>query len=150
MAPTLLVSPHLQRSEMDYYRPFEKNMLSLAKGSRSKDANSGDRSMSDMLTTRQLKARGWTDSLIPAFLSKPDETRCNPKYSSAPRMKLYKKEGVEDVEISEEFKSPKEAANKRREAGKKAVQTKQARMDEYLANLEIDVPEMERDELIRA
>jgi hypothetical protein len=95
-----------------------------------------------------LKLRGWTDSLIKRFLPKADKLATNPHYKSGPPMRLYYVARVEAIEASPEFIAQKEQLSPRREAAARAVATKRAKMDAYLEEIEITVPELGRDSLI--
>lgn len=105
----------------------------------------------ELFTTSELKSRGWTDSLIRKFLEEHDETRPNPKYSNAGSpMKLYRRDRVERIEKSEEFREAKRKADDRKVSAKKAVETKLKKMQDYLDNLIIEVPKMKKETLIAA
>lgn len=104
-----------------------------------------------LFTTPQLKSRGWTKSLIQSFLMLPDETRPNPKYPNAGSpMKLYRCDRVEEIEASDDFREAKRRADARKESAKKGVATKSEKMWDYIDNLTIEVPLMEKEELIEA
>lgn len=105
--------------------------------------------MEDMLTRGELKGNGWTDGLIKKFLPIPDRTALNPKYASAPMMKLYSQDRVKAIEASPEFIEALAKAESRKVSARKAVETKRKRMTEYLENLTIEVPVLEFDELKR-
>ncbi len=105
----------------------------------------------ELFTTPDLKSRGWTDSLVRRFLEVPDDTRSNPKYRNAGSpMKLYLRDRVSKIETSMEFMDAKRKADARKISAKKAVETKLAQMTNYIKNLTIEVPEMERTKLIEA
>lgn len=88
-----------------------------------------------MITQSTILERGWTKSMISAFLPDPIE-RENPHYKRAAPMKLWELETVEAMEQTEAFKQKKEKADAHRDAhrasAKKAVQTKIAKLDDEL------------------
>lgn len=51
----------------------------------------------------ELKARGWTRTLIERFLPEADATRPNPMFRSAAPMRLYCQQRVVAIEATEEF-----------------------------------------------
>lgn len=104
--------------------------------------------ISDMLTKAELLSRGWTDALIRCFMPAPDDTRPNPKFAKAARMKLYERQRVEKCEALLQFARKKQEAHLRKQSAKRAVETKRAKMQEYLDGLTIEIPFIENDELI--
>jgi hypothetical protein len=103
-----------------------------------------------LFSRQELKARGWTESLIKRFLPTEDATLPNPVYSSTGSpMKLYDKRRVKRIEASAKFQAALQASAKRKVSAKKAVSTKLEKMQEYLDNLTIEVPVIEKEELIK-
>lgn len=103
-----------------------------------------------MMTKTSLKSeRGWTDKLINMFLSEPDLKRPNPNYKAGPPMLLFKIDRIEAIEQTDEFKAQKEGAVKRKEAAKKAVNTKLKQLWEWLSTVEIHVPVLDKSKLIK-
>ena len=51
------------------------------------------------ITQTDLKNRGWTNKAIKLFFPEPDMYKTNPRYRSAPPMKLYNIEKVKLIEI---------------------------------------------------
>lgn len=102
-----------------------------------------------LLAVSQLKARGWTDTLIVRFLGDADERRTNPHYRSGPPMKLYKMQRVEQVEASAEFREVQDTRKSKRDAAQKALATKKQKITNYVEHLKIEVPQLAKDELIR-
>jgi hypothetical protein len=103
----------------------------------------------EFLTTPELKKRDWTDTLIRKFLTTPDETRPNPKYqTTGSPMKLYRRDRVEQIEGSTEFRREIEKTRVRKVSAKKGVTTKQAKMDTFLSELVIDIPFYEKEQLL--
>lgn len=92
------------------------------------------------LLKADLKARGWTDTLIRRFLPQPDDTRENPHYRSGPPMRLYREARVEAVEKTPELKRALSAARPAKERAPKAVETKRAQVEAFLTSLQIEVP----------
>ena len=81
---------------------------------RPKPANS-----EDFLIAGDLKKeRGWTDAHIKVFLPEPDRTARNPFSRKAAPMKLYSRERVEAVEVTEEFRKAREASRRRQLAAR--------------------------------
>jgi hypothetical protein len=103
----------------------------------------------DFLAAPGLHQRGWTESLIQRFLPEPDDKRENPHYRSGPPMRRYRRERVEAIEQTAEFRAALEKTKKRQQAAARGIETKQDRMDEYLDTITIKVPMLDRDELIR-
>lgn len=104
---------------------------------------------SEYLPLSHLNRRGWTPALIRRFLGKPDQEKTNPRFASAPPMKLYEKQRVEQAEGSSEFKGAQASRKGRREAAQKGLDTKRKKIDAYVEQLEIEVPQLEREELIQ-
>ena len=103
-----------------------------------------------MITKSCLKGeRGWTDKLIKTFLPEPDLVLPNPRFRSGADMQLFKVSRIELIEKSEEFKAQEQGTAKRKASAKKAVETKLERLQEYLANVKIEVPVLSKDELIK-
>lgn len=100
------------------------------------------------LCKSDLKARGWTESLINKHLEPQDKTRTNPRYSSSAPMLLWLLERVERAEASEEFKAAQEGRASRRAAAQRAVETKRARVRTWLDALKVSVPKMGMKKLV--
>ncbi|MUG96399.1 hypothetical protein F7734_30260 [Scytonema sp. UIC 10036] len=82
----------------------------------------------EYITKTDLKVtRGWTDAAIKKFLGSEDKNSKNPVYRSASPVCLYLLERVLEAESTEEFEHWKKLSEKRREAAKKASQTRQER-----------------------
>jgi hypothetical protein len=96
----------------------------------------------------EIKKRGWTDSQIKKFLGAPDWTTQNPYYRSAAPVCNYDDGRVIAIEASPKFAESKQASAGRRAGASKAVETKRQKLQDYLDNLEIVVPEMDDDKLI--
>jgi hypothetical protein len=103
----------------------------------------------ELLPASQLKQRGWTEALIIRFLGAPDDERPNPHYRSGPPMRLYNKHRVEQVEVSSEFREVQNSRRSKREAARKAIETKRRRLAEYVATVEITIPQLSKEELVR-
>lgn len=103
-----------------------------------------------MLSKSKLLERGWTHSLINSFLPLPDATRENPHYPSAPKMKLYRADRVEEVENSDEFKQARAKSDRRKVTAKKVVSVKFAKTMEQVEQFEdIHVPVVPKAKLIK-
>lgn len=94
-----------------------------------------------------LEREGWTEAAIKRFLPEPDLLRKNPNYRSAAPMKLYLVSRVEEVEKGSAFIEFVEKNKARRAGAQKAVQTKIKRMNEYVDGLEIELPDIPKEEL---
>nr|DAO34978.1 MAG TPA: DNA repair protein RAD14/DNA Complex excision repair DNA damage [Caudoviricetes sp.] len=94
-----------------------------------------------------VKSYGFTDKLIRELLPEP-ELVTNPHYRSGPKMKLWDASVVESAMKTEIFVAEMEKRNKRREAAKKAVQTKtsklQLQVDEFIKSVKISRIPLER------
>lgn len=87
----------------------------------------------EYLLKAALKERGWTDSLIERFLPQPDRVKPNPHGRRSPPMKLYERGRVEQVEGSAEFAEAVSRGAGRREAAKKATETRRKALAEEAA-----------------
>ncbi len=101
------------------------------------------------LAISQIKKRGWTDALIRQFLGVCDAERVNPHYRTGPPMRLYRRARVIQLESSVEFQAAQQGRKGKREAAAKAVQTKRRLIAEYVASVEIKVPQFAREDIIR-
>lgn len=95
-----------------------------------------------------LKERGWTNSLIKAFLPSPDEMRLNPMYKSAAPMLLYKEGRIKRIEGTQKFKKNLEKVAPKKIAAQKAVETKLNNLLSYLDSVEINLITLSKEELI--
>ena len=103
-----------------------------------------------MVGNPTLRSRGWTPLLIEQFLPEPDKLAPNPHYRSGPPRKLYLESRVAEIEATDRFRIAARKAGRRKTAARKAVQTKLWTMEQYVAKLVVDVPLVERGELIQA
>jgi hypothetical protein len=78
------------------------------------------------LTMAGLRERGWTDGMIREYLGEPDDTRANPRYSSAAPMKLYLAERADAAESSPEWAERKVLGARRRAVVMAAADRKRA------------------------
>jgi len=105
------------------------------------------------LTKAGLKARGWTDKMVRELLGEADERRPNTRYPHHADMHLYLLSRVEEVERTDAFFELLDQSEKRKEAGAKAgAKAKEARLartTSQVEGLEIVLPNLEADELIR-
>jgi hypothetical protein len=104
----------------------------------------------ELLTKTQVKARGWTEKLIASLLGQPDQTKTNPHYRSGPKMQFYRLQRVEAAEAAPEFQKSTTTRARRKEAARKGVATKRAQIESYVESVEIAVPRIEKDQLIKA
>lgn len=101
------------------------------------------------LGAKDLKARGWSESLIKRFLGKPDETSVNPHCISGPPIRLYDLQRVEAVEKGPEFQAAVGRVAKHQETAQRAVETKRKRIMQKISEVQIAVPTISRNELTR-
>lgn len=103
-----------------------------------------------LITRSDLKNKmGWTDGMIKRFLPNPDEIKPNPIFRSASAMKLYSIDRIQNIEITEEFKNYKNRAIKFKSSSKKSVETKRENALNWVSNLNISIPVIERNNLIK-
>lgn len=93
----------------------------------------------EMYTKSDLKGLGFTESMMEDLLPKPI-LKTNPKYKSAPQMKLWNMDVVNEVMESEEFKNRLKARERRIKAAQKAVATKQ---NEFIHQVDLKIEEIE-------
>lgn len=86
-----------------------------------------------------LKYRGWTDKAIELFLGAPDKEGINPHYRSGPKVKLYLLSRVVAAEGSDSYKQFLAENLSKRESAQKAVETKRAKLFEYVNMCKIHV-----------
>lgn len=96
-----------------------------------------------------LKRNGWTKKAIDLFYPKPEKEVPNPNYKKAAPMKLYLQSKVSEIEKTQDFLLFVEKNQKRRDGAKKAVSTKIDKLFKYVNDLNIDVPDIPKDELIK-
>jgi hypothetical protein len=101
------------------------------------------------LHTTDLEAKGWTRSMIERFLPEPDATAPNPHYRKAAEMRLFRAERVAKVERSRSFRAVMEGSGKRKEAARRATETKTEALSSEIEELEIEVQVLDRDEVTR-
>lgn len=97
----------------------------------------------------ELRARGWTRTLIERFLPQPDAKKPNPRFRSTAPMKLYRRERVEAIEATEEFWVARRESEFRKSAAKKAVATKTALTLKMAKELPVNVPQIPLDKLLK-
>ena len=104
----------------------------------------------EMLTKTDLRARGWTASLIDTFLPTPDLEKRNPRYASAAPMKLYFLWRIENMERTAQWQQRRAVAKKRSESSSRAAATKAARLLRSLQNMTIVVPILPMNQLVQS
>lgn len=75
-------------------------------------------------TKADLKARGWTESLIRKFAPDPDTTKRNWRFPKAAAVCLYRANRIEEIEQVDEFKSVQQRAQVRSANAKARARTK--------------------------
>ena len=107
------------------------------------------RNTAALLTATQIKARGWTATLIRDLLGAPDQTRINPHYRSGPPMRLSEVGRIEKVEVSAAWAARAEATQRRKKGAARAVETKRANLRAHLVAVKITVPVLDQADLLR-
>lgn len=102
-----------------------------------------------MITKSELKTMGWTDGLIKEFLLEPDKIKPNPRYKSASPMKLYFKNKILGIMLTDEFKESFNRSSKRKVAAEKSVTTKLLNTQEEVSKIDFNIPVMNEETLIR-
>jgi hypothetical protein len=92
-----------------------------------------------LLTSTQLKERGWTPTLVKKFLDPPDATKPNPHYKSASPMRLYALTRVEAVEVADAFQQAYAKAAARSQVGKTVAARKAAELVSQAEKMQIRV-----------
>ena len=69
----------------------------------------------ELLSTPELRERGWTPAVVRDLLGEPDDTRPNPHSKAAAPMRLWLKERVEATEGTAEFRDRADRARRRAE-----------------------------------
>ena len=98
--------------------------------------------------TMLLKRNGWTAKAVKLFLPTPDKETTNPRYKNASPQKMYLLSTIEKIEDSEAFLLFLEGNNKRTAAAQKAVETKRRKIMDYVNNIKIEVPIIEKTKLL--
>lgn len=91
--------------------------------------------------------RGWTQTLIKQFLGQPDKIRGNPRGRYP--ISLYSIDRINTVEDTEDWIVANSKSLIRRQASAKGRATKYKKLREYIDNMKIDVPKLEREQLIK-
>lgn len=93
------------------------------------------------ITKKTVKSLGFTDKLIKELLPEPRLVP-NPHYKSAPEMQLWKRSDVENAMKNPAFQGAPEKKEARREAAKKAADTKRANLkaeiDKFIESINIE------------
>jgi len=101
------------------------------------------------LSMPQLRERGWTPAMVRDLLGEPDELRPNPAYRTAPPMRLWSAERVADAEADPGFTARKSRAQSRSAPSAKAAGRKRDELLEKVSAVEISVPQMAWNTLVR-
>ena len=95
-----------------------------------------------------LSRKGWTEKAITLFLPVHDKEVQNPRFKKASPSKLYNLQKVEEIEKTDKFIFFTENNKKRLNGALKAVSTKRNNIIEYVNDIEIVVPNIEKKELL--
>lgn len=106
------------------------------------------RDTQQMWSLKDLKERGWTDTLVKQFLKEPDATKPNPFYRKAAPMQLYSPSRVLEAEGQEEWQQAKARAARRSEAGKAVAARKAAVLVERAEQMRITVHRLPTETVI--
>ena len=101
------------------------------------------------ISLSSLKDRGWTESIIKKMGVEPDKEEVNPHYRCAAPMKVCDVRRIESIEATNEFRTLYNTALKRRMAAKKAADTKMQAMKDYVHSIEIEMPNLSREQVFR-
>ena len=101
------------------------------------------------ITQSTIISMGWTKSMINKLLPEPMLVR-NPHYACASEMKLWEEEVVLKVMETPEYKVALEKAEKRKQAAKKGLQTRETNFMELMTEIgnSIKIRVLPEDELI--
>lgn len=99
--------------------------------------------------TELKKSRGWTDKLISTFLEKPDIEYPNPRSKKAGNIKLYNIDRIEKVEATVEFKELNEKTKFKKDAARRAVETKISALLKSINEYKPEIPILTKDELFQ-
>jgi hypothetical protein len=94
----------------------------------------------EMLSTHDLKGRGWTPAMIrdllgPHDAARPNQMRFGRRRGRAPPVKLYGRERVDDTESTEAFLIAQHRAMQARERAERAAATRSANQTARIAAL---------------
>lgn len=102
-----------------------------------------------LMTMPALKQRGWTDAMVRELLGSPDERRTNPRYRSAPAMRLWREDRVVKVEQSAAFAERRVLAQRRSAASTAAAERARDQAIQAAERVRFRVPSLAQDELVR-
>jgi len=94
------------------------------------------------ISKEELKARGWTESMIKLLLGNPDDTVKNPYYGNNP-VKLYLAKRVNRIENSAVFFRLREMSVENHKAMKKVAKMEEKELLEYIDSIEIKVEKLD-------
>lgn len=101
-----------------------------------------------MVSMSGLKTRGWTATMIRAFLDKPDREAPNPHYRSAAPMKLYFLWRIEAIEATTEWAISSVKASTISALAKKAAESRRCDLLDEINRLSVSIPQLSRKELV--
>lgn len=102
-----------------------------------------------VLSISKIKERGWTETMVRKFLGDPDGQKENPFYRKAAPMKVYLEERVIAAEQTLDFIAAQQKLVERKIAADKAVQTKKEKAMAFANSIEITIPVMPWDEVLK-
>lgn len=96
-----------------------------------------------------LKAKGFTESIIKKLKIEPDELRANPRFKKSSPMKLYLAERIDRIMESDEYLELIEKSKKQKQSAKKAAETKEKKELERISKLKINIKKIDDRQLIK-
>lgn len=105
--------------------------------------SSADPAPPELLTTPQLRRRGWSAAMIRDLLSPPDQVRSNPRWPSGAPMPVYAAHRVRRIETQDAFARRARLAAQRSAAARKLAERKREHTLEHVRGLPIRLPLLE-------
>jgi hypothetical protein len=103
----------------------------------------------DLLTTRQLRSRGWSSRMIARFLTPPDAAAQNPHVHSGRPMRLYNAARVRDLESNGDVATSMAAAKERGAKSSEFYKVKADALSLIAESIEIRILDISCHELSR-
>lgn len=126
--------------------PVEKKQLNQLLKKLTKDAERKAK-RATIFSVAELKARGWSSTMIEKLMPEPDEVRDNPYVKSAPKMKFFFVATVKKIERRKSFQKLREKAATRSQNGHAVADRKRIALLETVNDLPIEVKVLPLDEV---